>query len=74
MTYKQAQLLALAGDREASVAELERAVQQGFVCARCIEQDPALGAIHDMPRFQRALAAARARHTAFATRFALTAR
>jgi predicted Zn-dependent protease len=74
MTYKQAQLLALAGDREASAAELERAVQQGFVCARCIEQDPALAAIHDTPRFQRALAAARARHTAFATRFALTAR
>ena len=70
VTYKQAQLLALAGDRDGSLDELARAVAQGFFCARCFEQDPALESIRPTDRFRATLTAARERHRAFGSRFA----
>jgi hypothetical protein len=72
MTYKQAQLLALAGDREGGASELARAASQGFFCSDCFEQDPALASLRDTATFRLVLTEARQRQAAFAERFALS--
>jgi DNA-binding winged helix-turn-helix (wHTH) protein/tetratricopeptide (TPR) repeat protein len=71
ITYKQAEVLALAGRTEAAAKELRRAVEEGFFCARCFELDPAFASMRDDQEYLEALALARERHTAFASRFAL---
>ncbi len=73
MTYKVAQLLALAGDRSAALTTLERALEEGFFCAACIEADAAWSAwVHEpahAARFQALIERVRERERAFASRW-----
>ncbi len=71
-TYKQAQLLSLAGDRESAVTQLDRAVRQGFYCSPCITTDPIWRAYDHDAKFRAVLAEALARHQAFGRRFGLS--
>ena len=73
MTYKQAQLYALAGDKVAALEQLEQSLGQGFFPAQYWQNDPALNTIHDQPRFKELFNRAQQRHRAFARRFNLTA-
>ncbi len=60
-TFRVAELLAAAGDRERALAEAERAVAQGFFCSRCFAGAPAFAPFASDPRFDALLAAARRR-------------
>lgn len=71
VTYKQAQLLTLAGDPQAALDNLGDAVDQGFFCVVCIELDPVLSRLADQSRFAPIVDVARRRHLAFAERFQL---
>jgi DNA-binding winged helix-turn-helix (wHTH) protein/tetratricopeptide (TPR) repeat protein len=71
VTYKQAQLLAIAGDGDGSLDELSRAVRQGFFCTRCFEQDRALDGVREADAFRAAFSIALERHRAFGARFGL---
>jgi DNA-binding winged helix-turn-helix (wHTH) protein/tetratricopeptide (TPR) repeat protein len=71
-TYKQAQLLSLAGDPPAALRQLELAIDQGFYCVECFESDRAFRASARDPEFRRVFAKARDRHRAFGRRFALS--
>ncbi len=70
ITYKIAQLAALAGDADLAAACLARAVEQGFFCPPCL-LDATLAALRTRPDFHALLARARARQEAFAARFGL---
>ena len=50
---------------------LERSVDQGFFCPRCLALDPLLEPLHADPRFVGVLESASERHLAFARRFGL---
>jgi tetratricopeptide (TPR) repeat protein len=63
-TFRVAELLAAAGDRERALAEAERAVAQGFFCSRCFAGAPAFTPFASDPRFGALLAAARAARSA----------
>jgi DNA-binding winged helix-turn-helix (wHTH) protein len=54
-TLRVAAVLAEAGDREGAMAEAERAVEQGFRCARCLSAEPAFASFADHERFARLL-------------------
>lgn len=73
MTYKVAQLLSLAGDRERAVSTLDRAVTEGFVCTACIRADPAWPPRVADPAlaelFEAVVERARSRERAFADRW-----
>jgi tetratricopeptide (TPR) repeat protein len=69
ITYKQAQVLALAGARGDALEQLALAVEQGFFCAPCLAGDPMLRPLAGDPRFAATLAAAEERHRAFGRRF-----
>jgi DNA-binding winged helix-turn-helix (wHTH) protein/tetratricopeptide (TPR) repeat protein/TolB-like protein len=71
ITLKQAQILALAGDREGALAELGKTVEQGFFCVRCFALDPSLAGLRDTAEWGRVVGEARRRHVAFADRFGL---
>lgn len=71
VTYKQAQLLALAGDVDGSLAALEQSFQQGFFCALCFADDQALASVRVDQRFAPLLDRVRRRHVEFAERFGL---
>jgi tetratricopeptide (TPR) repeat protein len=71
MDYKIALLLARSGAAGEAIEQLERAVEQGFVCSRCIELEPGLRPLRGTERFGRLLDAARLRQRAFAERFGL---
>jgi DNA-binding winged helix-turn-helix (wHTH) protein/tetratricopeptide (TPR) repeat protein len=71
ITYKQAEVLALAGRVESATRELRATVEEGFFCARCLELNPSFAAMHDDPDYREALGLARQRHLAFASRFGL---
>jgi DNA-binding winged helix-turn-helix (wHTH) protein/tetratricopeptide (TPR) repeat protein len=71
ITLKQAQVLALAGDREGALAELSKTVEQGFFCVRCFALDPSLEGLRDAAAWGRVMEGARRRHLAFAERFGL---
>jgi DNA-binding winged helix-turn-helix (wHTH) protein/tetratricopeptide (TPR) repeat protein len=73
ITYKEAEVLALAGRDSAAARELRAAVDEGFFCVRCLELDPSFAAMRDDPGYLRALDVARQRHLAFASRFGLRA-
>lgn len=72
MTYKQAQLYALAGDKEAALKQLKQSLEQGFFPAQYWQNDPALTSIIDDPRFIELFKQAQQRHRAFAKKFNLT--
>ncbi len=69
--YKQAQLLALAGDDEGALQELDLAVERGFFCARCLLTDPLLDDLRGSDGFTQVVERAVERHLAFAERFGL---
>ncbi len=71
ITYKQAQMLALAGDQAAALEELALAVEQGFFCWPYFETDPALSSLRGEAGYQRILATAQERHMRFGRRFGL---
>ena len=71
MTYRIAQLAALAGDDALAVRQLERAIQQGFYCVPMIERDPALVSLRQGAGFAQLLARAARKQQAFAERFDL---
>lgn len=60
-TFRIASLFARAGDAEAALDSLARAVEQGFLCAAGFEVEPGLAALAGDPRFAVAVARARAR-------------
>jgi DNA-binding winged helix-turn-helix (wHTH) protein len=69
MTFKQAQILARAGDVPSALASLDRAVGQGFVCVRCIEDSVLIAPLRPTSDYPRILERARLRHAAFGRRF-----
>lgn len=71
VTFKIAQLYALAGRPDRAIEQAELAIRQGFFCTACFRADPALAPLAAEPRFDAALAEAEARRRAFATRFGL---
>jgi len=71
ITYKQAQLLALAGNHEAALENLAQAVAQGFFNVQYLISDPLTETLRDKPQFEATLAAATQRHLAFAKHFDL---
>lgn len=71
MTYRIAQLAALAGDEALAQHQLERAIAQGFFCVALIERDRALDSIRDTAHYAQALTRAAKRHREFGTRFGL---
>lgn len=71
ITYKEAQILALAGAREEAIERLSAAVDQGFFCAPCLIADPSLDSLRDAVEWEPVLEAARRRHRAFGRRFGL---
>jgi DNA-binding winged helix-turn-helix (wHTH) protein len=72
VTFKRAQLWARAGREQEAVADLRRAVEQGFFCPACIHGDPALAALRGGPALGEVLARAEALHPAFGARFAVS--
>ena len=71
MTYRVAQLAALAGDHALAKRQLENAIAQGFLCVELIERDPALVAIQGTPEHARLVETARRRREEFAARVGL---
>jgi tetratricopeptide (TPR) repeat protein len=71
VTFKLAELSARAGDPEAALRHLRRAVEQGFFCPPCLDGSRALRPLRAHPAFTALLASARARRAAFARRFRL---
>ncbi len=71
VTFKIAQLLALAGDDDGAVASLARAVEEGFFCPPCMIDGRVFAPLQDRADYQTSVAAARARHMAFVARFGL---
>jgi len=71
VTYKLAQLFALAGERHVAAAQAALAVEQGFFCTPCFEGDALLAPLLTDPAFAPSLARARERHLAFGRRFDL---
>lgn len=72
MTFKEAQLLALAGERDLALDQLERAVGQGFACVDCIARDPWLAPLATGDRYREILERAEVRRRAFAERFSMS--
>jgi tetratricopeptide (TPR) repeat protein len=70
-TFKLAQVLAFAGDAPSALQQLDRAVEQGFTCPRCVESSPLLDPVRTLDRYASVLAAAQERHEAFGRRFGL---
>lgn len=62
-SFRVAELLAAAGDRERALTEAERAVAQGFFCSRCFAAAPAFATFAGEARFVALLEAARRRET-----------
>jgi DNA-binding winged helix-turn-helix (wHTH) protein/tetratricopeptide (TPR) repeat protein len=65
VTYKLAQLLALAGSPDEAFGQLRLALAQGFFCPTCLRNDPAWEALRGEPRFRTLARAARTRQAAF---------
>ena len=65
LTARVAELLAAAGDRDLALDEVERAVEQGFFCSRCIESAAAFSPLAAEVRFRAALDRARERERRF---------
>lgn len=53
MTYRIAQLEAMAGDAPAALRELGRAVSQGFLCAAYMKRDPAFASLRTNETFTK---------------------
>jgi DNA-binding winged helix-turn-helix (wHTH) protein/tetratricopeptide (TPR) repeat protein len=71
VSFKVAQLLALAGERQAATEQARLAIQQGFFCVPCFRDDPVLAPLAAEPALAAELARAEQRRTRFARRFGL---
>ncbi len=71
LTYKQAQLFAMAGDTGRAMEQLQLAVDQGFFSVKYFHTDPAIQGLQDLPEFIDIVQQAKTRHLQFASRFAL---
>ncbi len=71
MVFKQAQILAMAGEDQAAASQVLTAVEAGFFCLQCYVEDPWLSRLEDQPDYQRALTLARQRQLALAERLGL---
>ena len=71
VTFKQAQILTLAGDVPSALAALDEAVTQGFVCVPCFESSSILEPVRARNGYARVQERARARQQAFGRRFGL---
>lgn len=71
LTYKQAQLFALAGATDRALEQLQLAVDQGFFSVTYFHTDPAMQDLQDLPRFSEIAQQAITRHRQFAERFGL---
>jgi DNA-binding winged helix-turn-helix (wHTH) protein len=65
-SFRVAELLAAAGDREHALIEAERALAQGFSCSRCFASAPAFAELAGEPRFAGLLETARHREAELA--------
>ncbi|MCX7554926.1 transcriptional regulator [Marinicella sp. S1101] len=72
MTYKLAQLYAMAGSTEQAIKQFQQAVDQGFFPMNYFLIDPALMSLRDHHQFNPIIKQATQRHLAFAQRFGLT--
>jgi DNA-binding winged helix-turn-helix (wHTH) protein/tetratricopeptide (TPR) repeat protein/TolB-like protein len=73
MTYKLAQLYAMAGAQELALNKLQTAVNQGFFPMNYFLRDPALKSVQTSEQFTAIVRQAHQRHQAFAERFGLQA-
>ena len=64
ITYKEAQIYALAGANELAVDRLATAVEEGFFCAQCLELDPSFADLRESSALADVLARARDRQQA----------
>jgi hypothetical protein len=71
MTYKLAQLYALAGAKDLALKHLQTSVDQGFFPMNYFLNDPALKSIQNTDEFSRIVEQASKRHLAFAEKFGL---
>ena len=71
ITFKQAQILSIAGEPSSALATLNEAVAQGFVCVTCFESSSLLEPVRALPDYQRVKQRAAARQLAFGRRFGL---
>lgn len=71
VTFKQAQILGMAGDSPSALTNLDEAVAQGFVCVPCFETSSLLERVRLLPGYQGVRERALARHRAFGLRFKL---
>jgi tetratricopeptide (TPR) repeat protein len=74
ITFKQAQILSVAGDTPTALAALDEAVAQGFVCVACFERSVLLEPVRALSGYQPIKERARARQLAFAKRFGISNR
>lgn len=73
MTYKLAQLYAIANESEQALIQLELSLNQGFFPFQYWQRDPALTSIRDLAKFKQLVEKAKQRHLAFAEKFGLEA-
>lgn len=71
ITFKQAQIYALAGAPDEALDELRNTVQQGFFCVECFAGTPAFESLRERAEFDDVMGDATARHRRFAERFGL---
>ncbi len=71
MTYKLAQLYAMAGDKELALKTLQMTVDRGFFPMNYFLNDPALKSIQNTDEFSKIVKQATKRHEAFAEKFDL---
>jgi hypothetical protein len=71
VTFKQAQILSLAGEAPAALARPEEAVAQGFVCATCLETSVLLEPVRALRGYQDVRQRALERQREFGRRFGL---
>ena len=71
VTFEIGHLLVMSGSEEKGVEQLALAVDQGFYCADCLENDPVLSSLRGVEEFDAVVAAARQRQRQFVERFGL---
>ena len=72
VTFKQAQILGLAGLPEPGLTTLKQAVAAGFVCADCFERSSMLAEVRKLPGYRAVVEHARQRHDAFGRMFGVS--
>jgi serine/threonine-protein kinase len=71
-TFKQAQILSVAGDAPSALATLNEAVAEGFICVSCFDSSSLLGPVRALPDYAALIQRAYARQIAFGRRFGIS--